>query len=66
MGAEVCSDGKVRVEGGGAQLILQEGEIGSLPADDGEERVADRIAPWAEALGVWGARSVVVFSKDVG
>jgi hypothetical protein len=52
VGAEVGSVGKVRVEGGGAHLVLHQGEPWCFPAHNGYEAVAQGIAPFGQALGV--------------
>jgi hypothetical protein len=56
VGAEVCGVSKVRVEGGGAQRVLHQGQPGRLPAHNGDEALAQGIAPWRQAAGICSAR----------
>lgn len=55
VGAEVGGVGKVRVEGWRAQAVLQQREPRRLPAHNGDEAVAQRIAPGGQAAGVCSA-----------
>lgn len=52
VGAQVGGHGEVGVEGGRAQGVLHEGEVGRLPAHDGEQVVAHRMAPWWQSASV--------------
>lgn len=52
VGAQVSCHGEVGVEGGRAQLLLHEGEVGRLPAHDGDEEVAHGVAPWRQSSSV--------------
>ena len=52
--AQVGRDGEVGVEGGRAQLLLHQGEVGRLPAHDGEQGIADLVAPRGQASRIWG------------
>lgn len=45
MGAEVGRDGEVAVQGWGAQLVLHPGQVGRLPADQGQRSLALVIPP---------------------
>lgn len=57
VGAQIGGDGEVGVEGGRAQLLLHEGEVGRLPAHDGEQGIADLVAPGRQTSGI--CRSMV-------
>jgi uncharacterized Fe-S cluster protein YjdI len=55
MGAEVCGVCKVGIEGGRAHLFLHECEPWCFPAHNGDETIAQVIAPFGQSLGVCSA-----------
>jgi hypothetical protein len=52
VGAQIGRVGEVGVEGWGAYLVLQQSQPWCLPADYGDEAVAQRIAPCGQSTGV--------------
>lgn len=64
MRPQICRDGEVRVERGRAQLLLHEGEVGRLPAHNGQQDVADRMAPWWQPSSVCGGALAMVAAGE--
>ena len=56
VGAQVCCVCEVGIEGGRAYLILHESEPWRLPADYGDEAIAQRVAPFGQSAGVCSAQ----------
>jgi hypothetical protein len=52
VGAQIGSVGEVGIEGGRANLVLHQSQPWRLPADYGDEVVAQRIAPCRQSAGV--------------
>jgi hypothetical protein len=53
MRAQIRSECEVGVEGGRAQRLLQQGQVGCLHAYDWNEAVSQRIAPGRESLCIF-------------
>lgn len=57
MGSEVGGDGEVAVEGGRPQLILQPGQVGRLPTDQGQHLLSQRVSPFGQSPLVCAAHT---------
>lgn len=52
--SKVRGDSKVTIEGRSSHLLLHPGEVGRLPADQGEGLLAQSVPPFWQGALVWG------------